>query len=131
MKNLASIFIAVLLGFTSCQSDREKFAEDTTVEGDFVYDFGEAMQGEVIKARFEIKNTGNVPLKIFEVKPTCGCTVADYSKDAVEPGKTAWVEAVINTEALSGGITKTVHVMANTQPTEIPLQVKGYIIFKQ
>lgn len=130
MKNLS--FFCLLLGLSlfSCHSDQEKFAEDTTVEGDFVYDFGEVMQGELVKVRFEIKNTGNAALKIFEVKPSCGCTLADYSKEAVAPGKTAWVEAEVDTKALYGGITKTVTVMANTQPTAIPLQIKGKVLSK-
>jgi hypothetical protein len=130
MKNV--IFFSLFLGLLlfSCQSDREKFAEDTTVDGNFVFDFGEVMQGELVKVRFEIKNTGKVALKIFEVKPSCGCTLADYSKDAVEPGKTAWVEAEVDTKALYGTISKTVSVMANTQPTTIPLQITGKVLSK-
>ncbi len=131
MKTLVPFIALIAIVFTACQSDRDKFAEDTTVEVDYLYDFGDAMQGEIIKARFEIKNTGKVPLKIFEVKPSCGCTVADFSKEAVEPGGKAWVEAVVDTKGMTGGITKTVHVMANTQPTDIPLQIKGNILFKQ
>lgn len=130
MKNLTLLTLFFALFLFSCKSDRERFAEDTTVAGDFVYDFGEVMQGELIKVRFEIKNTGKVPLKIFEVKPACGCTLADYSKEAVEPGKTAWVEAEVDTKDLYGGISKTVSVMANTQPTAIPLQITGKILSK-
>jgi hypothetical protein len=120
----------LVLALFSCQSDREKFAEDTTVEGEFVYDFGEVIQGEVIKVRFEIKNTGKVPLKLFEVKPSCGCTLADFSKDAVEPGKTAWVEAEVDTKDQAGEILKKVTVFANTQPTDIPLVITGKVLSK-
>ena len=122
-------FFTTLVLF-SCQSDREKFAEDTTVEGDFVHDFGEVIQGELIKVRFELKNTGEVPLKIFEAKPSCGCTLADYSKEAVEPGKSAWVEAEVDSKGFYGKISKTVTIMANTQPTSIPLLITGKVLSK-
>ncbi len=129
MRKLMILNILVLI-LASCQSDRDRFAEDTTVDGEFVYEFGEVIQGEVITARFEIKNTGKVPLKIFEVKPSCGCTLADYSKDAVDPGKTAWVEAVVDTKDQNGDIFKKVTVFANTQPTDITLVITGKVLAK-
>lgn len=129
---MRSILLFTFLAFAafSCKSDREKFPDDTTVEGEFVHDFGEVMQGELIKVRFEIKNTGKVPLKIFEVKPSCGCTLADYCRDAVDPGKTAWVEAEVDTKDQSGEIVKKVTVFANTQPTTIPLVITGKVLAK-
>ncbi len=129
MRKLMILNILVLI-LASCQSDRDRFAQDTTVDGEFVYEFGEVIQGEVITARFEIKNTGKVPLKIFEVKPSCGCTLADYSKDAVDLGKTAWVEAVVDTKDQSGEIFKKVTVFANTQPTDITLVITGKVLAK-
>jgi hypothetical protein len=128
--NKLLIFAFLALVAISCKSDRELFPDDTTVDGEFVHNFGEAIQGEVIKVRFEIKNTGNVPLKIFEVKPSCGCTLADYCKDAVEPGKTAWVDAEVDTKELNGEIFKKVTVLANTQPTDIPLVITGKVLAK-
>jgi hypothetical protein len=124
---VAGILLAVL---SSCKSDRERFAEDTTVEVIEVYDFGEVMQGEIVKAKFEIKNTGDVPLKIFEAKPSCGCTLASFTEEAVEPGKSAFVEAEVDTKGMYSTISKSITVMANTQPTSIPLQITGKILSK-
>lgn len=125
------LYFLPLVLITSCQTDREKFPDDTTVDAQLVFDFGEVMQGELVKAKFEIKNTGTVPLKIFEVKPACGCTLANYTEDAVEPGKSAWVEAEVDTKGMSGTINKSVTVMANTQPTAIPLQITGKVLSKE
>ncbi len=129
MRNLLFITFLALVAF-SCKSDREKFPDDTTVDGEFVHNFGEVMQGEVIKVRFEIKNTGKVPLKLFDVKPSCGCTLADYCKDAVDPGKTAWVDAEVDTKEQNGEIFKKVTVFANTKPTDIPLVITGTVLVK-
>lgn len=129
MRNILILAFFSILAF-SCKSDRENFPDDTTVDGEFVYNFGEVMQGETIKVRFEIKNTGKVPLKIFEAKPSCGCTLADYSKEAIQPGKTAWVDAEVDTKELSGEIFKKITVLANTQPTDIPLVITGKVLAK-
>jgi len=130
MKTIFKFLILPIFFVLSCQTDREKFAQDTTVELDAVYDFGEVMQGEVVKAKFEIKNTGDVPLKIFEVKPTCGCTLASFTEEAVDPGKSAWVEAEVDTKGMFSNISKTITVMANTQPTTIPLKITGIVLSK-
>ena len=129
MRNVLILLFLSLAAF-SCKTDRENFPDDTTVDGEFVHNFGEVVQGEVIKVRFEIKNTGNVPLKIFEAKPSCGCTLADYSKDAVEPGQSALVDAEVDTKELSGEIFKKITVLANTQPTDIPLLITGKVLAK-
>lgn len=131
MRAFCFLYFLPLVLITSCQTDREKFPDDTTVDAQLVFDFGEVMQGELVKAKFEIKNTGTVPLKIFEVKPACGCTLANYTEDAVEPGKSAWVEAEVDTKGMSGTINKSVTVMANTQPTAIPLQITGKVLSKE
>jgi hypothetical protein len=128
--NKLMIFAFLAFAAISCKSDRELFPEDTTIEGEFVYDFGEVVQGEIVKARFELKNTGKVQLKIFSAKPTCGCTVADYSQDPIDQGKFAWVEAEIDTKELGGDIAKSVRVTANTLPTDISLTVKGKVMPK-
>jgi hypothetical protein len=125
------VFFLTFVLITSCKTDREKFPDDTTVDAQLVFDFGEVMQGELVKAKFEIINTGNAPLKIFEVKPSCGCTLANYTKEAVEPGESAWVEAEVDTKGMSGTINKSVTVMANTQPTAITLQITGKVLSKE
>ena len=131
MKRISLLILFPIVWMLSCQSDREKFSVDTTVEVDNVYDFGEVMQGEKVKARFEIKNTGDVDLKIFEVKPSCGCTLADYTEEPIAPGKMGWIEAEVDTKDIVGTTTKTVTLMANTQPTAIPLTIKGKVLSKE
>jgi hypothetical protein len=129
MKQFFLLGIALTILF-SCKSKTHSFTSETTFGGEFVFDFGEAIEGEIVKARFELTNTGKEHLSIISVKPACGCTVADYSKEPIPPGKNGWVEASVDTDGRPGDLEKSVTVMANTIPTATVLVVKGKVIPK-
>lgn len=125
---LVFLIIPVLF-FYSCGNDTDdNFGESTTIEAETVYTFSEVVEGEIIKVTFEVKNTGKIPLKIMEVKPACGCTVAEYTKEPILPGKTGVITAELNTAGMSGSISKSVTMMANTYPTRTTFMIKGDVI---
>jgi hypothetical protein len=128
MKKSILIFALVAL-FVGCgDSDSDNFGEATTIETETVYDFGEAVEGEVIDVTFEVKNTGSIPLNIVDVKPACGCTVAEFTKEPITPGKTGSIKAQVNTKGFRGPISKSVIMMANTDPTRTTFIVKGNVL---
>jgi len=51
------------------------------------FDFGKIKKGDKVEHVYEITNTGTNPLVISEVKPGCGCTVPDFTKEPILPGK--------------------------------------------
>lgn len=75
-------------------------------------DMGTVAQGEVVDVEFEIANEGNETLEIKAVRPTCGCTVADFDRE-VEPGKSGYIKAKLETRDFSGPISKSILVMTN------------------
>lgn len=77
-----------------------------------IIDFGAVPKGEKLKAVFEIKNTGQAPLEINQVRPTCGCTVANFDK-TIAPGATGKVSAEVDTTAFLGPISKAIIVFTN------------------
>lgn len=91
------------------------------------YDFGKVKTGNAVEHKFTFTNKGNAPLIISAVKASCGCTVADYSKDPVMPGKEGFVKAVY-TASQPGHFTKTVTVTANTDDEQIVLYIKGEVV---
>ena len=93
------------------------------------YEFGKIQQGIPAKATFIVKNTSMVPLVITNVKPTCGCTVADYPKEPIRPGETGEIVATYNAKT-PGNFTKTVKVFTNTAEGLINLYMKGEVIPK-
>jgi hypothetical protein len=92
-------------------------------------DFGKIEQGKPVSAEFEFKNVTLVPLIISSVKPTCGCTVADYPKEPVQPSKSGKIAVTFN--AASGGVfSKTIIVTSNAAEGNTALVIKGEVITK-
>ena len=50
------------------------------------------------------------------VKPSCGCTSPDWSKEEIAPGKEGFIEIIFNSAGKSGMQRKNVSVYLNTDP---------------
>lgn len=83
---------------------------------EMVKDFGTVAQGEKVETEYEIRNEGTATLEIRSVRPTCGCTVADYDKE-IAPGATGGIRATLDTERFSGPISKSILVLTNDPAT--------------
>lgn len=77
-----------------------------------IKDFDIVPKGDVIQHEFLIKNEGDAPLEITDVKPACGCTVARYDK-TIAPGATGKVSAKVKTSDFAGPISKSIAVFTN------------------
>ena len=91
------------------------------------HNFGTVKSGTSVEHSFTFVNKGSVPLIISSVKASCGCTVADYSKEPVEPGQEGFVKATY-TASKPGIFTKTVTVTANTSEEQMVLSIKGEVV---
>lgn len=91
------------------------------------YDFGKIPVGKPATHQFQFTNRGNEPLLITAVKASCGCTIAEYSEDPIEPGSHGYVKATYNA-ANPGVFTKTVTITANTREGTVLLTLKGEVI---
>jgi hypothetical protein len=88
---------------------------------DPVYDAGGVAKGEKISHDFVIRNDGEAPLEISDVRPACGCTVAEFDK-VIAPGETGAVRAVLDTMTFDGPISKAITVFTN-DPVNPKLQL--------
>ncbi|MCS7301319.1 MAG: DUF1573 domain-containing protein [Fimbriimonadales bacterium] len=75
------------------------------------HDFGEIVQGAVVKHTFIIKNEGDAPLEIT-ARPSCGCVTPYYDK-VIEPGKEGRIEAELRSAGFRGAQVKTIQVSSN------------------
>ena len=73
-------------------ADVAKFANETI-------DFGKIKQNVPQKGTFTVTNIGSEPLIIEQANPTCGCTISDYTKEPIAPGKTGVINATYNAAA--------------------------------
>ena len=81
---------------------------------DTLQNFGMAKAGDSIFVNFRFKNTGNKALFISEVYPSCGCTVADYPRQAIMPGESGELKATFNSHGIKGFVHKDITVTTNT-----------------
>ena len=91
------------------------------------YDFGKVKQNVPAVYSFEITNTSNKPLVIENAHATCGCTVPEYQKDPILPGKTAKVKVQYNA-ANGGQFDKTVFVKLAGVDEEKALGITGEVL---
>ena len=92
------------------------------------HDFGEINQGEKVSYSFRFKNTGKSDLIISDVRATCGCTVGEFPKEPVKPGKENFVQVTFNSQGKVGAQNKMITVISNTQPNTRELTIKALII---
>lgn len=91
------------------------------------HDFGNLLQGEVVTYSFHFTNTGNAPLIISNVKTSCGCTAGDFPREPIAPGKDGIIKATYDSKGHHGFQTRTLTVIANTNPNQTQLKLKGTV----
>ncbi|MEO7529913.1 MAG: DUF1573 domain-containing protein, partial [Sediminibacterium sp.] len=91
-------------------------------EPDFTHDFGAIPQGTPVNYNFVFTNTGKAPLVLTSATGSCGCTVAEWPKEAIAPGKTGVIKVTYNA-ASPNTFDRTVTLASNANP--VVLHIKG------
>ncbi|MBD1432119.1 MULTISPECIES: DUF1573 domain-containing protein [Sphingobacterium] len=107
------------------------FMSMTTAIGEFkfeneTHDFGTIPQNKPASYNFKFSNTGDAPIIINEVKPSCGCSVAEFTKTPVKPGEGGTVTVTYNAAA-TGPFTKQFTIKSNTKTPIKTLTIKGNV----
>src|SRR3954470_2722581 len=96
---------------------------------DSLQNFGTVEKGKQVKIVFHVKNTGSHPLFITSASPSCGCTVADFTRSAIPVGGTGEVNANFDSNHGSAGdIHKSIYVVTNTDPSRAKLVFEGKVV---
>jgi uncharacterized protein (DUF58 family) len=92
-----------------------------------VHDYGTLKQGEPAVYEFKFTNTGNEPLVISNARGSCGCTVPDWPRQPIAPGKSAVIKVKYDSNRL-GPINKSVTIQSNAinEPNKV-IRIKGNI----
>jgi hypothetical protein len=91
-----------------------------------VHDFGTVDQGVPVKFAFRVRNVGDEPLRVENVKSSCGCTIGVATGRDVPPGDYTYITVNLDTARLSGRTTRAVTVYTNDPATPVqPLALTG------
>jgi len=126
---LGSVLFCSAIALASCQNgntsskqpDANMALKDTASYtqvqfADSMQNFGTVKKGELVKLKYTVKNTGEYPLFIINVQPSCGCTVADYTKTPILPGKDGAINATFDSNHGSAGdVHKSIIVTTNSK----------------
>ena len=98
---------------------------------DSLQNFGTVEHGKQMKILFHVKNTGAKPLLIADARPSCGCTVADFTKSPIAPGKDGEINASFDSNhGMPGQVRKTITITTNTSPQHTTLIFTGEVMPK-
>ena len=90
-------------------------------------DLGKTAINNPVTVEFTFKNPGMMPLIITDVKPSCGCTVADYPKQPIGSGQEGKIKVTYDAK-ISGFYNKTISVYSNSEDKVTELYIKGEIV---
>lgn len=122
MKNffLAFLILSSTVAFAQTKTPVAKFTSET-------FDFGKIKQNTPKVATFVFTNMTKAPLIIDQAAPSCGCTVSDYTKTPIAPGKTGMVKATYDAAAI-GRIDKTITVKFAGVDDVTSLKLAGEVV---
>ncbi|GGG55576.1 DUF1573 domain-containing protein [Epilithonimonas arachidiradicis] len=92
------------------------------------HNFGDIKKGEKKEHVYEVTNTGTNPLIISNVKPGCGCTVPDYTKEPILPGQKGKITLHFDSSNFDGAIYKAADVFLNVEKAPVKLTFSGNVI---
>lgn len=98
---------------------------------DSVHNFGTIQEGEVVTHDFIFKNNGKSPLLISSATGSCGCTVPDYPRDPIQPGKEGVIKVKFNSDGKPNHQDKTVIIYSNSKRGMYELHIKADVTPRQ
>ncbi len=106
----------VLLGQANLSFDNESHSF-----GDITEDAGYA------EHTFNFVNTGDQPIKIMNVKASCGCTTPAWTKEEVMPGDSGFVKARYNPRNRPGRFRKSLRITTTQSSENKVLYIAGLV----
>lgn len=95
------------------------------VETQFAFDT--IKQDDKVEHTFLLKNVGDKNLFITNAFGSCGCTVPEYPKEPIAPGKTGEVKVTFNSAGKEGMQQKTITLTMNTDKRSELLYLNGFV----
>ncbi|MDR0891862.1 MAG: DUF1573 domain-containing protein [Mediterranea sp.] len=91
------------------------------------HDFGQFPESSpVVSCTFTFTNIGDAPLVIHQAVASCGCTVPEYTKEPVMPGKTGTIKVTYNgTGKYPGHFKKSITLRTSAKTEMVRIYIEG------
>jgi hypothetical protein len=117
-------FICLSLALSAQQKQNKQ--NDSIIFTKLVHDYGILDVGSPGHCEFTFTNKKKTSLVLSNVRPSCGCTVAKWSKEPILPGKTGSIKINFSTK-IPGTFLKTITVTSNAKNATVTLRIKGNV----
>ena len=122
MKQLLTLSF-ILFSFFNSFSQKSEIVFETPE-----YNFGDIQENKgKVSHKFSFINNGKESIKILTVKPSCGCTSPNWSKDEIKPGKKGFIIAEYNPKGRPGVFRKSLSVITNDNRRSL-IFIKGKVV---
>ena len=132
MKKILSIAVLLIFALSVSAQDNatpdkpKKVKEPEITFETLVHDYGQIYQNDNGECEFQFKNTGKADLILTNCRSSCGCTVPEWPREPIAPGKKAVIKVKYNTGRL-GVINKSITVESNATNNRVVLTIKGNV----
>ena len=92
-----------------------------------IVDCGQVMYQNPATVEFEVKNKSNKPVRIVDVRTSCGCTGVSYPKEAIASGDKFMVSVTYDAETM-GHFDKFVDIYSEGSERPLVLRVRGNVV---
>lgn len=131
MKNLLLLFLFTGIFSNSIQAQNSSSLDPiTTIEFESTtIDYGKIEKGSDGIRSFTFKNTGDHPLKIYQIYSSCSCDIVSKPEEPIAPGETGIIKVKYDTKKV-GPIVKTLTGNSNIKDKLFTLRLKGEVLPK-
>ena len=104
MPFMYAVIMALLIPLAAC-------AETVRLgQSEAMIDLGASYGDAPVRHEFELLNGGDTPVTGLKLEASCGCTVVDVSKTALQPGESTGVKVSIDPIGKSGPVSKKIFI---------------------
>lgn len=134
MKQLLTTLLLAFSFFAVKAQQQNPNAPKFEFIGEETHDFGDLPEGPIAEYSFKFKNVGKEPLIIQGASASCGCTVPEWPKQPILPGKTGEITVKYNTQGRVSPFNKDIYIQSNAAVPDgrdrYELHIKGTVLSK-
>jgi hypothetical protein len=134
MSKISRLIVFAVVSLASCQDIsndiKNKFNNSSNISSidtvlynkvteiyfqDTMLDIGTVKEGKEYELVYHYENKGTAPLMLFSVSPSCGCTIAEFSRHPLAAGGKDSIIAKFDSKEKAGSYQKSVKVNCNSK----------------
>lgn len=117
------VYFSIIIFYLSCKIDKvSKISFNKEI------DLGEVKIGETIESKIYIKNISNAKYEIYDIKTSCGCTIAELVEKSIRPNDSILLKSVFKAKTEDiGVINQSIVIKDNTSEEFSIIKIKGKV----